>query len=437
MTDVLIIGGGVIGCATAFHLTRRGAKVTLVERGPIASGMTSRSGGFIQTHWDSPHEIKLIVYAREMFRDWDARVGGDCGWHEKGYLHVTGTVREDAVRRVHQMVLDHGQRSEWIERDDLLKLQPLLRVDDLVGGAYEPTSGWANPVAATRAFADAARRGGADVREGVTVTKILHDGHRVTGVATDGGEIAAGAVVLAAGPWTTALHVGPPLPISLERGQVTYLSRPNGLPDREIGFYDEVTGLYTHPDGDTNLVGIDHPFAVLSSPEDYKRELDDEHLPLIKRALAHRLPRLAEGELVRGVVGLYDFTPAGQPIIDRAGLDNYFVAVGFSGVGFKSAPATGLGLAELVLDGKPTSVDLSHLTLERFRQPASPASPAFPPQLIEKIAAVRALLSPEYQDRVIPHMISLPPDQLAAFAMMLLGSSAEDIAAHLRTVFAQ
>ncbi len=264
--------------------------------------------------------------------------------------------------------------------------------------------------------------------------KILHDGTRATGVATDGGDIAAGAVILAAGPWTMGLHIGPPLPISIERGQVTYLSRPHGLPEREIGFYDEVTGLYTHPDGDTNLVGIDHPFAQLSSPDDYKRELDDDHLPRIKRALAHRLPRLADGELVRGVVGLYDFTPHGQPIIDRGGVDNYFIAVGFSGVGFKSAPATGLGLAELVLDGKPSSVDLSHLTLERFRQPAMPA---FPPQLIEKIAAVRALLSPAHQERVLPYMVSLPQDQLAAFAMMLLTSSAEDIAAHLRTVFGQ
>ncbi len=140
MTDVLIIGGGVIGCATAFHLTRRGAKVTVLERGQIASGMTSKSGGFIQTHWDSPHEVKLIAYAREMFRDWDARVGGDCGWQEKGYLHVTGTEREEAVRRVHQMVLEHNLQSEWIDRDDLVKICPLLQVSDLVGGAYEPTS---------------------------------------------------------------------------------------------------------------------------------------------------------------------------------------------------------------------------------------------------------------------------------------------------------
>ena len=433
MADLVIIGGGVIGAATAFHAAGKGARVILVERGTVGSGMTSKSGGFIQTHWDHPGEVGLIAYARAMFQSWAEQVGGDCGWQEKGYLHVTGTERETAVRGVHQLLVDRGLASHWLDPQELAKLQPLLHVGDLVGGAYEPTSGWADPLATTRSLALAARRRGAEIREGVTVTALAHDGQRVTGVETSEGSISAGNVVLAAGPWTMGLHVGAPLPITLERGQVCYVDRPEGLPEREIGFYDEVTGLYTHPDGDTNLVGIDHPFATIESPDHYKRELDDDYVNAAMRALAHRFPRLASARLVRGFAGLYDFTPAGQPIIDGPlGLAGYYVAAGFSGTGFKSAPATGLGLAELVLDGHASSVDLSHLTLARFGPPMT----GFPPGLVAKLAAVRALLTPDEQRNLMPFVMALQRDQLAAFAMLLMTKPAEEIAVALRASLA-
>ncbi len=429
--DIVVIGGGVIGASTAFHLASKGAKgVVLVDKGAIGSGETHKSGGFIQTHWDHPGEIKLIAKARETFQHWGDVVGGDCGWEQKGYLHVTGTEREATVRRTHQMLLDFGLPSHWLEPAELAERWPLLNVDGLVGGAYEPTSGWANALATTRCLAEAARARGVDVREHTRVERILHDEGSITGVATERGTIGAPIVILAAGPWTPALHVGAPLPIQLERGQVCYFDRPDGLPDREIGFYDEITGMYTHPDGDTNLVGIDSPFAVLTSPDDYKRDLDPEYLEAASRALAHRFPKLAGAKLVRGVVGIYDFTPTGQPIIDGPiGLAGYYVATGFSGTGFKSAPATGLGLAELVLDGKPSSVDLSHLTLSRF---AAPATPGFPPALAAKLTELRMLLSHDEQQRLIPYISSLAPPELAAFAMELMTAPAHAIAQRLR-----
>jgi sarcosine oxidase subunit beta len=426
---IVVVGGGVIGASTAFHLARRGATVTVVEKGTIGSGETHKSGGFIQTHWDHVGEVRLIAKAREMFQHWEEVVGGTCGWEQKGYLHVTGPERLPHVQRTHQMLLDEKLESHWLDPHELAKLQPLLHVDDLVGGTWEPTSGWANPVATTRSLIDAARRAGADIREHTRVIKILHDDSKITGVETTAGTIAAEVVILAVGPWTAGLHVGAPLPIELERGQVTYLDRPGGLPAVELGFYDELTGLYTHPDGDTNLVGIDSPFAQVSDPEDYKRDLDDEYLEATLRKLAHRFPRLAGSKLVRGVVGLYDFTPVGQPIIDGPiGLTGYYVAAGFSGTGFKSAPATGLGLAELVLDGQPSSVDLGHLKLARF----APAPPSLPPALAEKLTTLRAQLSADEQAKLLPYMASLPPAALAAFAMQLMTLPIEALIPRLR-----
>jgi sarcosine oxidase subunit beta len=367
--DIIIVGGGVIGTSAAYHLRARGAGVLLVERGGICSGETAKSGGFVQTHWDRRSEIRLVARSREIFQHWRERIGGDCGYVQNGYLHVTGRQREASVRETHQMIVDEGLASYWLTPAELKELQPLLNVDDLVGGAYEPTSGWADPVATTHSLAAAARARGAEIREGVTVVGIAHAGGRVTGVETRDGFLPCGAVVLAAGPWTSALHLDAAgaLPIQLDRGQVCYLSRPNGLPDKEIGFYDETTGLYTHANGDTNLVGVDWPFDPVDDPAHYVREVDAAYVRAARSKLCHRFPLLRTSQLVRGVVGLYDFTPDGQPIIDGPlGITGYYVAAGFSGIGFKTAPATGLGIAELVLDGRATSVDLEHLRVARF-----------------------------------------------------------------------
>jgi len=124
VADIVIVGGGVIGASIAYHLATAGASgVVLVERGAICSGETSKSGGFVQTHWDTLAEVRLIAYSRAIFADWANRIGGDCGYVRGGYLHVTGVQREPDVRRVHQMLVDEGLESNWIERADLAKLR--------------------------------------------------------------------------------------------------------------------------------------------------------------------------------------------------------------------------------------------------------------------------------------------------------------------------
>lgn len=373
MPDIVIVGGGVIGSSIAYHLADRGARdVALLERDAICSGETAKSGGFVQTHWDTLAEVRLIARSREVFATWREQIGGDCGFVQGGYLHVTGSEREAAVRRVHDMLVAEGLESHWLEPLELARLQPLLNINRLVGGAWEPTSGWADPVATTQSLAAAARTRGVDVREGVAAIAIRHAGGRVTGVETTDGTIPCRVAILAAGARVHALHADPgaPLPIQIERGQLAYLSRPRGLPEREIGFYDEVTGLYTHPAGELNLVGRDREtqFELVPDPDHYRREVDGKWVARTAMMLGYRFPALSESILRRGVTGLYDFTPDGQPIVDGpiAGIDGYYLAAGFSGVGFKSAPAIGLAMAELVLDGRTSSVDIDHLRWSRF-----------------------------------------------------------------------
>ncbi len=374
---IIIVGGGIVGASIAFHLAARGTKgVVLLEKGTICSGETAKAGGFVQTHWDTIEEVRLIAWSREVFASFGERVGGDCGWTRGGYLHVTGAEREPDVRRIHDMLIAEGLDSRWCSPEELLEIQPLLDTRDLVGGAWEASSGWANPVAATRGFTDAARAKGVEIREGVRVTRIVHASGAITGVETTDGPIAARVVVNAAGAYAKQLHAVPelPLPIEVRRGQCGYMSRPSGLPQREIGFYDEVTGLYTHPAGELNFVGRDRgmPFPPVDDPDHYVRDVDGKWIARAGLALAQRLPALGESVFHRGVTGLYDFTPDDQPIIDGPfGVAGYYVAAGFSGLGFKSAPATGLGMAELILDGRASSVNIAHLRYLRFFTPKS------------------------------------------------------------------
>jgi glycine/D-amino acid oxidase-like deaminating enzyme len=369
--DIVVIGAGALGCSTAYHLGNLGAKnVVVLDKGAICSGETSKSGGFVQTHWTSLDEVRLINRSRELFLEWEENFGSDCAYMKTGYLHVTGEKDEPTVRRVHETLLAEGMQSEWLNQRELKRFQPILNVRDLVGGAYEPHSGWANPVAATRSMAKAAQSKGVSFEEGVSVLQIAHRGGKIEGVETDKGFISTRCVVLCAGPWTPLLHpLGTePIPIKAKRGQVCYVNRPGGLPQKELCFYDEVTGLYTHTDGDTSLVGIDFDFTDVWDQNRYHRELDEEYAAMALEALGYRFPVLCAAEVVRGVVGLYDFTPDGHPIVDGPiGLEGYYVAAGFSGAGFKSSPMTGLGMAEIVLKGKAESVNLDFLSYSRFR----------------------------------------------------------------------
>ena len=369
--DIVIIGAGAMGCSTAYHLGNLGEKdVLLLDKGAVCSGETHKSGGFVQTHWSSIDEVRLIARSRELFLEWKDTFGSDCDYVQCGYLHVTGEDSLESVKATHEMLLAEGLESHWLDQRELKKMQPVLNVRDLVGGTWEPSSGWANPKATVQSMAKAALSKGVAVEEGVSVLQIAHRNGKIVGVETDQGYISTGCVVLCAGPWTPLLHplASMPLPIKAKRGQVCYTNRPNGLPKKEIAFYDEVTGLYTHPDGDTNLVGIDFDFHDIWDPNRYDREIYEDYVADALEALGYRFPVLCASQLVRGVVGLYDFTPDAHPIVDGPiGLDGYFVCAGFSGAGFKSSPMIGLGMAELILHGKATSVNLDHISFSRFR----------------------------------------------------------------------
>ena len=378
-TDVAIIGGGIMGASLAWHLARRHlGRVTLLERFTIAAGASGKTGAILRQHYTNRPEATLAHLSLGFFRDWPEVVGGP-PVHTPIPLVVTvarGADSEDNVARLHANVARlHaiGIRSRVISPADLLDLQPHARVDDVAAAALEIDSGYVDAVAATRALARAAGREGATVIEGCPVLAIEVSNDRVTGVRTIDGLIPAGAVVCAAGPWSPTLlgPIGVSVPIEALRVQVAILHRPLALDDPHFVYLDTAAGFFCRPyaPGRT-LVGVsggDQHDPV--DPDRYDERNDLSYPSLAIAAISRRFPAMAGATYLHGHAGLYDMTPDAHPILGPAGPAGpagLHLMLGFSGAGFKKGPAVGHALADLILDGHSSTVDLTPFHIGRF-----------------------------------------------------------------------
>ncbi|MDN5856509.1 MAG: FAD-binding oxidoreductase, partial [Actinomycetia bacterium] len=193
--DTVVVGGGVVGAAIAFQLARLGARVTLLEREKPAAGATGQSGALVRTHYPDAPEATVARAALHWFANWGELVGGDSGFVRTGFLQFVTPADHDLLRRNTAMVRDVGVETRIVDAEEIRAIQPGIVVDDDTIAAYEPNSGYADPVATTISLIEAARRHGAEIRLGTTVRRLRRDGDRVVGVETDGETIDAGAVV--------------------------------------------------------------------------------------------------------------------------------------------------------------------------------------------------------------------------------------------------
>ncbi len=204
VTDVVIIGGGVMGCSAGFHLARlKGPRVIVVEKGSISSGMTKRSGALIRTHFTNEAETRLALASLRFFQNWREIVGERCGFTQTGFtLVVGGPANANKLEKNVDMLRNIGVNTQTLSSDELRELQPTIRVDDVALAAHEPESGFVDPVAATQSLATRAKQLGAKFNTGTLVKKIRVDRGRVVGVDTITGAIDAATVVVMAGPWS-------------------------------------------------------------------------------------------------------------------------------------------------------------------------------------------------------------------------------------------
>lgn len=369
--DAIIIGAGVVGTSIAFHLAERGLKPLIVERRTVASGATGHSSGLVRMHYDLRAESELaFVSFKQYFSNWRERVGGECGFMQTGFLQIAKREHEDKLRgnvANHQRI---GINTSVITADDVKKLFPDLLTDQFDFAAYEPDSGYADATLTTNSMLEAAKRMGATLIQNCEVTGILASGGRVSGVTTTRGDLSAPIIVNAAGTW--AAHIGRmagvDIPFQTWTHDVAFLHRPPSL-GRFPAVIDDTINCYFRPEGSALILAAGEDESLRNEPPDAEDQTPTPNfLDNLIDAMLKRIPKLEESGLHSIHVGRDGISLDQRPILGAAGPKGFYLACGMSGTGFKISPAVGASMSELILDGKPKTVDISPFRFERFAE---------------------------------------------------------------------
>jgi sarcosine oxidase subunit beta len=371
-SDVIVVGGGVNGVAIAFNLARRGVKVTLVERESVAAGPTGRSCGIIRQHYSHEVTARMARRGLEIFQNFDDVVGGNCDFRRTGCLVPVGSRDVPSLEANVALQQAVGVDTRLISAEELAELEPHADFGGIAAAAYEPEAGYADAYSTANAYARRAGELGAEFLTGTRVLSVTVEGGQVKGVLTDSGPLSAGAVVLAAGPWSRRLGeaCGVELPLTAARVQVGLFNRTPRI-ERHGVVLDTTLGIYTRPEADDlMLVGSLETSEAehrVEDPDRYPEGADFDRISLYSKRVVERYPAMSGASFRNGYASLYDVSPDWQPVLDELpGVERLYCAAGSSGHGFKLAPAVGEMMAALILDGKDPEDDISFFSFERF-----------------------------------------------------------------------
>jgi glycine cleavage system aminomethyltransferase T/glycine/D-amino acid oxidase-like deaminating enzyme len=381
--QVVIIGGGVIGCSVAYHLTKLGWRdVVLLERTQLTAGTTWHAAGLIVSGFSTETDIHMAKYTRELYERLGEETGQDTGFKASGYMQIASNPeRLDSLRRRADFCRGYGVSIEEISAAEVKRMWPLFYTGDILAGFYTAEDGRTNPVDTTMALAKGARMGGARILEETQVTGIKQDRGRVTGVVTNRGEIEAEYVVNCGGIWARELGAMAGVNVPLHAAEHYYLiTEPiEGLhrdmpvvedPDLFAYYRDEMDGLMiglfepvakpwgmAKPEG---LGGIPEDFSFGEIPPDW-----DRMMPHIELAMK-RIPIAKEAGIHKFFCGPESFTPDMGPLMGEAPeLKGFFVAAGLNSLGILFGGGAGQIIAQWIVDGLPP-VDVSHIDIARL-----------------------------------------------------------------------
>ena len=361
--DVVIIGGGVTGVSTAFHLTRRGVRdVIVVDKGTIASGGTGKSSACVRQHYSTAETCRMIRYSLDFFQHFAERAdGASCGFRHTGYLLGVDDKMRKPMEASVSLQRSVGIDTRLVSPTEMRELEPRLRADDLVAGCYEPASGYCNPVETAQGFARAARAAGARIVEDSPVVGILLDGERVRGVRTRTGDILAPVVVNAAGLWgaRVAAMAGVELPIQSHPLQALVSEVLDQVLDTVV--MSNAVHVYVSQAHKGELVmgaGID--------PYNSYAQRGSFHVIEEQMAAALELfPIFARARVLRTWAGIVDVCPDASPIVGPTPVENLFVNCGWGTGGFKGTPGSGWVYAWTLAHGEAHELNRP-FALERF-----------------------------------------------------------------------
>ncbi|HEX6750198.1 MAG TPA: FAD-binding oxidoreductase [Longimicrobium sp.] len=379
--DVVVIGGGVIGASVAYHLAARGCSgVRVLEREPRpGQGSTGKATGGFRCQFGSDVGVRLSLLSKEKLLRFADETGVDPGYRPCGYLFLA----DDAVTLnllLASQTVQHAAGAldpRAVTPEEAKEINPAISIDGLVGGTYCSCDGFIRPLEILRGYTEAAQRLGVRFDHGCEVTGLRMEGGRIAAVRTRGGEIAAGAVVDAAGAWAGAVArmAGVEIPVTPLRRQVAATVATDALPETMPMTIFAPDGFHARVrDGRVLMLWPDEP----ATPSPYDHVFDERWLPQVTSRAHRRIPALREVAVDRGAcwAGLYEMSPDRHVLLGAApGVDNLYLANGSSGHGVMHSPALGQLLAEIILDGAASTLDVHPLRPSRFAEGEPIASP--------------------------------------------------------------
>ena len=367
--DVVIVGAGIMGVSAAYHLARRRAgRIVVLERDTVCSGSTALASGGIRHQYANRIGIELTRRSIVTYENFADEFGVDPQFRQHGYLILVSTAEElEQARRNVALQTSLGVDVQLLSPDQIERQYPYLSTRDLLGGTYSPRDGYADPYLACTAIAARARELGVVIKTGSEVTGVIRSDRGVERVVTRDGRVSAPVVVIAAGAWSGELGklIGIDIPVSPRRRSkfITAAFPPDQIPATTPFVIDPHLGISMRREGAGLLLGIGRKDEASSFSTEPDWGLAE---PLVERVI-HRVPALADAELVRAWCGLYEMTPDQTGIVSAVpGVEGLYVIAGFSGHGFMHGPIAGQLMAELIQDGRATTVDIAPLGLERF-----------------------------------------------------------------------
>jgi sarcosine oxidase subunit beta len=368
--DVVITGAGIMGLSTAYYLKKKGCDSILVleKEESWITGSSARANGGIRQQFSNPLNIQLTQISLPVFKDFESTFRTNIAFRQYGYLFVTSSEEgEKTLRENLETQRLHGVPVEWLSPEQISQLAPYLKTDDLRGGNFCAEDGYGDSYSIAAGFGQAAIELGAVVETRSPVVEVISDSGTVTGVSTEAETVSTFNLVNAAGPYASIIGrlAGVRVPVEPVRRMIVMTEVFPPIPDGIPMIIDVDSGYFMRTESGRVLMGWSDP----DEPTGYNTAFDPAFVEVVAEKAVERVPILKTAQINtrKSWAGLYANSPDRHCILGEApNLRGFYLANGFSGHGMMHAPAVGMILADLILDGKTDLIDLEAVSLARF-----------------------------------------------------------------------